>query len=606
MLNDSSNLFTPNLSDMYVLYIFHYLSGVLMKFPADIILELRHAFRNWMQYLYPFDPENAHKIGSTIKDHINDLSDIYTGTLVDFIPLNLNFEYIKADKIQCLLPEPTQADSALYKDFYATLNELQKRHLLAHQFGLRGTTSLNGIDLFLPSSSSEFMVHSMQDSFNTFYDIRERYLDPAEFGIAQEDLSNILRDIQTNLKLTDPKSELIDSIISKGHHFSLMYFTTDPSHWTSIVASNNTIIFSDRSSDSILKPIGITICEMPHAPNHAKILQQLLLFREQSNLKPTRTSTHAQNIENHYTLLAKIPLSLQKADNCGWTSGAKTIIYSNAILCFQEYFENAGLNKNEALTRALDCSRILYHKWAHDFDRVESLRSYIEYHKNNTNALILPDLIELGKILLQSEQKTAPYRIAITKLINEFGLITDEIKLQAYHSLLNDIQITLDDRLQSNEYAEEYLDLYLSSEGTMVADQFILNNEIERVENEKIIFEAVNKATPIGISRRLAIKLFENNVQSASDFLKLTVDPDDYLNINAICDSIMDNKDYLYYICDEIIKFTDLIALRVTPEQLTHIMALIDKIPDRTFNQSDLESIIQEWHSSQNSPKPKP
>lgn len=578
-----------------------------MKFPADIILELRHAFRDWMRYLYPFDPENALKMGITIKDHFNDLSDIYTGTLADCIPPNLNFEYIKADKIPFLLPEPIEADSTLYKLFYATLNELQKRHLMAHQFGLRGTTKLNGIALLLPYSHSEFMVHSMQDSFNAFYMNRERYLDPNEFGITKEDLSLILHDLQTNLMLSDPKNESIDSIISKGNHFSLMYHTTYPSHLTSIVASNDTIIFADRWSESILKPKGITICEMPKAPNHAELLQQLHLFKEQADLNPISTSTHAQNIEKNYTLLAKIPLSLQKADNCGWASGAKTIIYSNAILCFQKHFENAGLNKKEALTRAIDCSRILYHKWAHDFDRVESLRSYIEYHKHNTNPLISPDLIELGKILLQSEQKTAPYRIAITKLINESGLITDQIKSQAYHSLLRDIQITLeDDRIRSSEQAEEYLALYLSSEGTLAADQFILNKEIERVENEKIIFEAVKKAIYIGFSRSVAIKLFENNVQSASDFLKLPVVPEDYLNINAICDSIIDNKDYLDNIRYDIIKITDLITLRVTPEQLDHIMAIVDKTPDRTFNQSDLESIIQEWHSSQNSPKPKP
>lgn len=498
---------------------------IMKSSPDDASLELRAALFDFLSDIDKerpiFNFESAKTAGERFRASINRISQVRGGDITNFIPNSRYVDRIKIAQIHSILPEPIDSDSSIYKDFYAALSELQTRHLLGLRFGLRGDTSLHRMLLFIPGSEREFIIQSMQDSFRAFAQRSEEYLNPDEFGISKEALTQIMDTILKNLMQTDPDATAIDPIISSGDNFSLMYHTFG--HWTSVVASKNTIIFADRASESIAEPKQITICEMPNAANHSDVVHLLNTLRDESYFHPVPTREHTQSIERNYKHLAYIPLSLQKADNCGWSSGAKTIIYSNSILCFQQYFEAAGLEKSDALNKAIDCSKILYHKWAHDFDRVESLHSYINFHKQNTNPTITPDLIELGKILLQSEQKSAPYRVEITKLINESGLISDEIKAQARASLLDNIRTTLkNDRTSSDKYAKKYLSLYLGEGGTRAADEFILTVERERIRKKEDITAALTKARFLGPT--IAKLLVGQAKLTASDFQELTPD----------------------------------------------------------------------------------
>lgn len=432
----------------------------------------------------------------------------------------IRVDVIKLADISRLLPNPSDTDSKLYDFVFKTFAELQRRHLLGLRYGLRGSTSLFGMSVSLPYSDRDFIIPAMQKSFGSFLKDWKNYVPAIDVNIPEADLQIILENIQANISCADPKIEDIAALLEQEKNISLLYQTYSPSHWTSVVASKDIIIFADRWSKSIQTDKGIDICQYSSQKDVVAHLKQL---HEESFHKHISTREKDARIKKDYKQISHIPLSLQKADNCGWSSGAKTIIYSNAILAFYQYFSER-LDHDSALLKAQDCAKQLYHYWAHDYDRIQALREALGQPDDQI------DLTLIAKILLQSENKTAPYRKKITKMIQERSIINDEIKGHAKNALLKDIKTTLeDDRTQTSEQAQQYLSYYLSKGGTKKADAFIK-------EEDSKLTEFINLCSKLNI-----MHLAKAKVLTPNHFEALSKAWDDEL-LDDVCMKALENK----------------------------------------------------------------
>ncbi|MFO1257819.1 MAG: hypothetical protein U1E78_05355 [Gammaproteobacteria bacterium] len=381
-------------------------------------------------------------------------------------------EIVKKDKLYSLIPSPTPADSELYHQLYQLLNELQQGHETGIKFGLRGHAVSHGLSLLIPYSCRELMIKNLQDSFEKFskLDFSESCID---FSMNLDDLNRNLAEINFNIQNAALKSKTISEIPS--NKLSMMFHVTG--HWVSIVGSADYIIHGDRFSGSILDPKGLSIFRAPSNETNEYSTDYAKKLLEISDGGMTVESLN-RKLSHDLSLVKFIPLTLQKSDNCGWTSGSKTIMYSNAILVFDRYFKAQGIPEADAMERALDCSKKLYHLWT-DFDRVQSLQSYL----NLSN----PDPVIVAKIYLQSKDKARNYRKEIKRIIDDSRIITEEILKEARDQMLKNIKVSLKThRTDTSEHSKSYLELYLKS-GTSAADALIYNYEKERCDNEKLI-----------------------------------------------------------------------------------------------------------------------
>jgi len=113
-------------------------------------------------------------------------------------------EAIKLADISRLLPNPSDTDSRLYNLIFKTFAELQKRHLLGLRYGLRGSTSLFGMEVLLPGSFRDFITPAMKKSFGSFVRDWKSYVPAKKMNIPEKDLQIILDNIQASILCVDP------------------------------------------------------------------------------------------------------------------------------------------------------------------------------------------------------------------------------------------------------------------------------------------------------------------------------------------------------------------------------------------------------------------
>lgn len=524
----------------------------------------------------------------------------------------LRVEAIKIASITSLLPAPEPTDSKLYSFIYDTFSAFQERHLLALRFGLRGRTTINEMEMILQFSCREFIIHSMQDSFGNFLEHWSDYLSGNDFQMSDIDLQSILKEVHNNILCADPDIEEIATQLSQGKSFSLLYETNFPKHWTSIVASKEMVIFADRWSNSIQTSKGIDICE--HS-SQDDVIPQLKQFHNESFQSAISTDEKDMRIKDNHPLISHIPLSLQKSDNCGWSSGAKTIIYSNMILASYQHFHK-HLSHDDSLLKAQEMAKKLYHYWAHDFDRVNALKKAIAKPEKQI------DLLLIACILLQSEHKTAPYRKKITQLIKDKNIITVEIREAAEKLLLGNIQTTLkNDRTSVNSGAHKYLSLYLGKGGTKEADAFIKEEDekytqfITLCRKHKLMNLARKKVITFSdfstlkeASERNLITEFTNSVlerKMVQDELEFG-----FIRLDSIFNAPQQQLKNLIHIFnafeqDETLKSSfesasidtaTLLELKISPAALEEIKLNLKSEPNFLRNQNAVASLAQAYH----------
>jgi len=346
------------------------------------------------------------------------------------------------------------------------------------------------------------------------------------------------------------------------------------------------------------------------------VVDHLKQLHKESFHKNISTREKDQRIKTDYKQISHIPLSLQKADNCGWSSGAKTIIYSNAILAFDQYFRK-HTNHDSTLLKAQDCAKQIYHYWAHDYDRIQALMDVLEQPDEQI------DLTLIAKILLQSENKTAPYRKKITEMIQRRNIINDEIKRDAKKVFLENIKVTLEeDRTHNSSQAPKYLSYYLSKGGTKKADAFIkkedskLNKFIDLCCDLKMLhlakaevltpnhFEALSRARDNQLLNDVCRRALENKY--IQDDLKY----DESFDVEQIIDTprqqlqdlievkniIGQDFDLEYTLAEADIGPVELLDWRITPLVLDALNAKLTKDKDFSINHQSVKAFVETYH----------